>query len=535
MARQSPHLIIVTMGATMFLEVQNDGEGPAVRSADAERRAVAAAVAAAAGAGGGRHRLAGGPANGSGSDVEVVSLEQRSGPELTLAGVLRARDAALQAVAAARLAASATATTATTATAAATEQARAEQAAVCCYPVVFVTGTDCLEEFALALDYLLPRGGGGGRRRRRPLPAAQAAGDAGSGGAPAAAAPKHLAAAATPVAAAPVAAAAPDYLAATPRLACVVTGAMRPASALSPDGPANLADALVAARDMAARDVAARRLGRLYGARPGVLVAMGGLLHAARHVRKVCSDGTAGTAFSSGPGAGPVGAVGSGRVTWADGRGPPPPARVPRWGGWRGGGGGGGSGDGDEDEDEDEDGVEEGEEGEGGGEGARASSAPPPRPPPPPPLVLAVSEARGDLRTRVPIWTLTCDAAAPPEALLDASDGLVLAAPGAGSVAGAVQAALGPAARARGLPVVLVSRCGAGPCHDAGLYGRRSALKYSAEGFETGCRSAAGSVRLNPVQARLALSVALTLRAADARRRRERAAAGAAGTAAAPG
>lgn len=405
---------VVTMGATMFIEVGPDGV--ARRSADAEKRVIDAAVAA------------------CGSDVrhcDVVSLEQRSGAELTLSAVLRARDAALRAVA--------------------LRSPRWDLPARAA--IVFVTGTDALEEFAFALDLLLPRGASRAallsEREREEIADADA-----------------------------------DGLSRLPPVACVVTGAMRPANALSPDGAANLRDAILTAVDMADE----RRTPR--GLRQGVIVAMGGLLHSARHVRKVCSDGTAGTAFSSGPGAGPVGSVGALHVTWAHAGPPPAPAEVPMWGGWFGG-------DGRLHDDKDD------------------NKAPLRRPP----LLLSIKEE--DLRTRVPIWTLACDAMAPPDALLDCCDGLVLAAPGTGSVAAHVLSSLAPAARARKVPVVLVSRCGAGPSHDAGLYGHMSVRQYSDAGFQV-CFEEGG---MNPVQARMALSVALTLEAADGRRAREAAAA----------
>ena len=78
----------------------------------------------------------------------------------------------------------------------------------------------------------------------------------------------------------------------------VLTCAMRPATALSADGPANLRDALV------------------YSAHglPGVWVAAAGEVHAAQSVRKVHPYRL--NAFSSGA-AGPAGWVEEGRVRWA--------------------------------------------------------------------------------------------------------------------------------------------------------------------------------------------------------------------------
>ncbi len=78
----------------------------------------------------------------------------------------------------------------------------------------------------------------------------------------------------------------------------VVTGAIRPSSALGADGPANLFDAVTAAGAAATAGL-------------GVLVAFAGELHAARAVRKVASTSPA--AFGS-PRTGPVGAVAEGRV-----------------------------------------------------------------------------------------------------------------------------------------------------------------------------------------------------------------------------
>jgi L-asparaginase len=78
----------------------------------------------------------------------------------------------------------------------------------------------------------------------------------------------------------------------------VLTGAIRPSSALGADGPANLFDAVTAAGSAAAAGL-------------GALVVFAGELHAARAVRKVAS--TSPTAFGS-PLGGPIGAVAEGRV-----------------------------------------------------------------------------------------------------------------------------------------------------------------------------------------------------------------------------
>jgi len=84
----------------------------------------------------------------------------------------------------------------------------------------------------------------------------------------------------------------------------VITAAMRPATAPSPDGPQNLVDALTVARQDGAR---------------GVLAVVGGAVHAATDVRKV--HGYRVDAFSSGD-AGPVALVQDGQLrllrTWPD-------------------------------------------------------------------------------------------------------------------------------------------------------------------------------------------------------------------------
>jgi L-asparaginase len=77
----------------------------------------------------------------------------------------------------------------------------------------------------------------------------------------------------------------------------VVTGAMRTADALGADGPANLADSIVAARAITARH-------------DGVVVCMASELHSAALVRK--TDAMRPGAFTS-PGYGPLGYVAEGR------------------------------------------------------------------------------------------------------------------------------------------------------------------------------------------------------------------------------
>jgi len=95
----------------------------------------------------------------------------------------------------------------------------------------------------------------------------------------------------------------------------VFTGAIRPASHLGADGPANLRDAVTVAGDAAAAGL-------------GVLVVFAGEVHAARGVRKVDSTGPA--AFGS-PGRGPLGHVGEGILGLAarvERRAPLPVARL---------------------------------------------------------------------------------------------------------------------------------------------------------------------------------------------------------------
>ena len=89
----------------------------------------------------------------------------------------------------------------------------------------------------------------------------------------------------------------------------VLTGAIRPASATGPDGPANLLDAVRAA-------------GAEATAGAGAIVAFAGELHAARAVRKV--DSTSPRAFAS-PRSGPMGRVFEDRVdVWGRPRRRPP-------------------------------------------------------------------------------------------------------------------------------------------------------------------------------------------------------------------
>ncbi|QNP60085.1 asparaginase [Paenacidovorax monticola] len=86
----------------------------------------------------------------------------------------------------------------------------------------------------------------------------------------------------------------------------VLTCAMRPATALAPDGPQNLLDAVALANTPGAQ---------------GVFVVAAGTVHGARHVQKVHSYRV--DAFSSGE-AGPLGWVEEGSVRWAAERAPAP-------------------------------------------------------------------------------------------------------------------------------------------------------------------------------------------------------------------
>ena len=88
----------------------------------------------------------------------------------------------------------------------------------------------------------------------------------------------------------------------------VLTCAMRPATALAPDGPQNLLDAVALATEPTAH---------------GVLMVAAGVVHGAREVAKVHPLRL--DAFDSGD-TGPLGWVEDGRLRWAHGRAPQPAA-----------------------------------------------------------------------------------------------------------------------------------------------------------------------------------------------------------------
>ncbi|MGV0960541.1 MAG: asparaginase [Limnohabitans sp.] len=89
-----------------------------------------------------------------------------------------------------------------------------------------------------------------------------------------------------------------------PRKPVVLTCAMRPATALTPDGPQNLLDAMAVVRDPKAQ---------------GVLAVCAGRIHSARDVQKVHPYRL--DAFSAGE-TGPRGWIEQGQVRWADPAGP---------------------------------------------------------------------------------------------------------------------------------------------------------------------------------------------------------------------
>ncbi len=184
-----------------------------------------------------------------------------------------------------------------------------------------------------------------------------------------------------------------------PRKPVVLTCAMRPASALTPDGPQNLSDAVAVAREPGAG---------------GVMVVCAGQVHSATDVSKVHTYRT--DAFDSGD-AGPVACVEEGRVR----RFRPWPADVPATG-----------------------------DGHDGGALARFLAA--------------------DALPRVELFISHADAGgAMVQALLaqgetdpdQAVRGIVVAGTGNGTVHQALAEAL-DAAQARGVPVLLTSRCARG-------------------------------------------------------------------------
>ena len=115
-------------------------------------------------------------------------------------------------------------------------------------------------------------------------------------------------------------------------------------------------------------------------------------------------------------------------------------------------------------------------------------------------------------RQRVVIWTCTVSAYFPAAQLLGADaaadvlplalDGLILSGSGTGSLPASLIEQLAPWTRR--LPIVIVSRCGAGANHDDWHY-RGSRQKYESRGFLLGD----GYEQLTPLQARCLLLLRL--------------------------
>lgn len=113
------------------------------------------------------------------------------------------------------------------------------------------------------------------------------------------------------------------------------------------------------------------------------------------------------------------------------------------------------------------------------------------------------------LQDKVYIWTVAVGMKEVPEALLADCQGLILAAPGTGSLPGSMIEQLSPKWTSQ-MTIVITSRCATGNNHDDHHY-RGSREKYEGRGFVL-----AGYEHLTALQARLVLMLRLSARAAAA-------------------
>lgn len=108
------------------------------------------------------------------------------------------------------------------------------------------------------------------------------------------------------------------------------------------------------------------------------------------------------------------------------------------------------------------------------------------------------------------VWTVAVGSGLIPESLLESARGLVLAAPGTGSLPVALIEQLSPDWTSQ-MPIVIVSRCGSGNNYDDYQYAG-SREKYESRGFRL-----SGYEQMTPLQARLLLVCRLAAEEASAR------------------